>query len=1107
VRMGLGRASLIAAVEIVDATLRRLVLWIARLSGSAVRITSRGWLPVLRAVVLVALLLLVLPPAINALLDLAGAFGVWDRLEIEPAPSVGNWWSWERVLGVAAVLLTLRWLVRARERVIVEEFVDYTSKDATAVSGLAMLLVTELSRLRELYGRVNDELSTPLSVGAGPGGPRETSAGEPGSFLSVRADEVTEVLSGAVASESKLSFAGFTIPIGVVLSLLGRVARGPRVIGSVHFTEAGGGPTVTAQIVGRGTNFTWRIDAAQCRRGAVENAFLEPMVTEIACRMFTDMTLRGSVRWQAIQAFTEYLQLYWESLRTPKNRATFLKQAEGKLLEAVAEDETFDLAFYNLGVVYSQLAQAEFQAAATAEYPRRKSGDPDGAHAARTMAARAAFARAIQLNRGRWEAIYALAVHDFSTFKYELWKSGQADDERLQKEMRRIVCRCQRVLELDRWNAQAYDLMGMAQVELKDFDRAVLNHGYAVTRSWSRLCRAEYRERRKPPTTESVLPGARANAAGALHNLARARYFRVKDRGKVKRRLGVARADRIYHQALSLAPDMARAAMEFERGCMREQAEAKKAIDSYRAAVRVEPENPLYWAHLARAYARFSDQETEAIQSCEATMDELAPIYRRTLEPVCPARTRAARKDTLDAILSTYCLLRDWGKCNRVQALYALADRITEAEGRRPSPDVSALRAELDACAPGAWWEREQIGLALARSLGPSGDWPAAAAQYESLIKDLKDRRKPAIRQHALHAKHAKALRRAGEKQKALEAAAQGLLLDPISAVARRELGKAHFALLQYEEALDAWKHTLWLTPNDATLHWKAAFSLWSVAQDRQDPTARRDALLEAAAGFEQASMLFGIENATGWAWSRLWHGRVCQEMGEHDLAIRHLRAAKGCGATSLAARVLLAEVYECTGQSGLARDQFGKVQDRLRDAEEPLDLLSDDDWGATLSYREIAARLELGLGRHAFEVERDEATATRHAGDAERLARELTRQPRSQYRLSAQALELQSRVALAHEDLEQALEKIQRAAHLYPAPDILLRRIEIAAACARNSARVAARTQLVAGMADDLRSIYRTQGEGDDHAQMGRQLVRQWIPDEVVAGNGRPGT
>ena len=1110
--MRLGRASLIAAEDVAAATLRRALLLASRIGGSAVRATSRGWLPVLRSVVVVAVLLLVLPPIINAALDLAATLGVWRRLDMASEPSVGSWWTWQRVLVVAGALLTLRWFMRARERVIVEEFVDYTNKDATAVSGLAMLLVTELSRLRELYGRVNDELSTPLSVGAGPSGARDHAAGEPGAFLSVRADEVTEVLSGAVASESKVTFAGFTIPIGVVLSLLGRIARGPRVIGSVHFTEAGGGPTVTAQIVGRGNNFTWRIDAPDGRRKAPDNAFLDPMVAEIACRMFTDMTLRGSVRWQAIQAFTAYLELYWESLRTPKNRASFLKRAEGRLLAAVAEDETFDLAFYNLGVVYSQLAQAEYLAAAAAEYPRRKTSDPAAAHHARTEAARAAFARAITLNRGRWEAVYALAVHEFASFQQRKSATPVAHWRTPEQELRCIVQRCERVLELDRWNAQACDLMGLAQLELGMPREAVRNHSRAVTRSWSRLCRAEYWECRKPPTTASVLPGARANAAAALHNLGHARYASVAGRGRIRRRLGIARADRVFHQALSLAPESARAAMEFERGRMRYADNRRDAVASYQAAVRIEPENPVYWAHLARGQAAHASLRAQALQSCAAALDALAPTYRRTLEPFCLAPLVASRDEAVQVLGEAYGLLGLPRRRRRVDGLFDLAQRIAQAE--REDRDPLALEALLAECPADDWWEREQVGLALARTLGAMNLWAEAAARYGWLIDELGTRRPAALRQHALHAKHAKALRRDGKKHDALASAARGLLLDPISPVARRELGKAHFALLQYEEALDAWQHTLWLTPNDATLHWKAAFSLWSAAQDRQDPRSRREALAEAADGFDRAAMLFGIESVGGWAWSRLWLGRVCHEMAEPDLAVKHLRAAKGCSVTQLPARILLAEVYQANDQGGFAHDQLMKVRRQLRVVvartwtDEPVSKTlarrSDADWGDTLSYREIATRLHLGLGWHALGVDGDERTASRHAVLAERLARLLSGQSRSRNRLLAHALELQSRVDFAREDLPRALESISRATHLCPEPGLLLRRIEIAAASADASVRTPTRAHLIAEMVDDLRAIRRAEGDAADRAVAGELLVGSWTRDAVESSNGR---
>ena len=1078
-----------------------ILLWCSRVAGWAARSTSRGWLPVARLVVIVALVLLVLPPLINAALDLAATLGVWQQLEMKE-PSVGSWWTWERVLLLAAGLLTLRWFVRARERVIVEEFVDYTSQDATAVSGLAMLLVSELSRLRELYGRVNEELSTPLSVGARPGGAREHSSGEPGAFLSVRADEVTEVLSGAVASESKVTFAGITIPIGFVLSLVGKLARGPRVIGSVHLTDAGGGPTVTAQIVGRGSNFTWRVDAPPERRRTADKAFLDPMVAEIACRMFTDMTLRGSVRWQAIQPFTRYLELYWESLRTPKNRASFLKQAEDRLLAAVAEDETFDLAFYNLGVVYSQLAQAEYLAAATAEYPKRKTSDPKAAHDARMAAARTAFARAVTLNRGRWEAVYALAVHEFA--------SARQNRRAPEAELRCIVQRCERVLELDRWNAQAYDLMGMAQFLLDEAGDSVRSHVRAVRRVWWRLCRSEYRERKQPPTTASVLPGARANAAAALHNLAHARYASAVRRRPLRRRLGIARVDLVFHQALSLAPNSTKAAMEFDRGRIREAEERDTAADSYRAAVRIEPENPVYWAYLARAQAQRPGDRDDALRSCAMALDALAPTYRRTLEPVCMGPVRASRDQAVRILAATYERLGEQPESERVAGLIGLADRISPREGE--PPDATELEALLDATPADDWWRREQIGLALARTLGSAGRWKPAAARYAWLIEELGEQRPEAIRQHALHAKHAKALRRSGDRHGALASAARGLVLDPISPVARRELGKAHFALLQYEEALEAWRHTLWLTPNDATLHWKTAFSLWSTAQDYHDPGARRQALAEAADAFERAAMLFGIESVTGWAWSRLWLGRVAHEMGDADTAMKHLRAAKGCKVTELPARVLLAEVHQANDQGGLAWEHLTKARRQLRAAvaearkrdpeSDARERYSDADWGDTLSYREIDARLHLGLGRHALDVDADAGAAERHAASAERLSRGLAKQARARNRLRAHALELRSRVQLGRDDLAGARETIGRAVHLCPEPALLLRRIEIAAAAADATARRTDRAQLVADMVDDLRAIRRAEGDGGERAVAGGLLVGRWAPPSAN-GNG----
>jgi tetratricopeptide (TPR) repeat protein len=608
-----------------------------------------------------------------------------------------------------------------------------------------------------------------------------------------------------------------------------------------------------------------------------------------------------------------------------------------------------------------------------------------------------------------------------------------------------------------------------------------------------------------------VLPGARANAAAALKNLAHARFRLAGDCGKFRHRLRIARADRIFHQALSLAPDSARGAMEFERGEIRYGGKRKQCVASYCAAVRVEPENPVYWAHLARAQATHGAPKDEARHSCEMTLETLAQVFRRTLEPHCLTPQMLARNDAIKALKEACGLLGLEPMGTRVAALRPLARMIVEAESARPR-NVRELAKLWRDTEPDDWWRREQVGLALARCLGANGKWASAARGYGRLIDHLEEKRPAAIRQHALHAKHAKALRRAGMKHEALESAARGLLLDPISAVARRELGKAHFSLLQYEEAREAWQHTLWLTPNDATLHFKAGFSLWSTAQDRQDPDERTEALAEAAVDLERSAELFGIENVPGWAWSRLWLGRVYGELGKHDLAVRHFRAAKGCAVTELAARIFLAELNERNGRGGLAAYQFEKARTVLCDVITASALTiralfaqrCDEDWGNTLSYREVAARIHLGQGRDALAARNDHDEAIRHAARAHRLAVGLERQPRSKTRLLAEALELESRVDLAREKFADALEKVQRAVLLSPVPDLHLLKLTITAACAANSVRAQARAQLVAGMAADLRAIRRAEGEYGDRVATGRLIVRQWLPDDAESRNGK---
>jgi len=120
------RAFAAVGSEILGASLRRVTLCLSRMRGTAARINSHGWGPAIKWLTVVAIGLLVLPPAINGVFSLLGDVGLWDSLELGSNPTVGTQWTAERVLGIVAGVLVVRWFLRARDRVVIEEFVDYT---------------------------------------------------------------------------------------------------------------------------------------------------------------------------------------------------------------------------------------------------------------------------------------------------------------------------------------------------------------------------------------------------------------------------------------------------------------------------------------------------------------------------------------------------------------------------------------------------------------------------------------------------------------------------------------------------------------------------------------------------------------------------------------------------------------------------------------------------------------------------------------------------------------------------------------------------------------------------------------------------------------------
>jgi tetratricopeptide (TPR) repeat protein len=459
-------------------------------------------------------------------------------------------------------LLTL-WAWRARRHIVIEEVADRT-RGAPITDGAATLLSVELARIHDVFRIVDERNALPTSVGEGR--PLEAA---------VKVDDVSEVLRSPVSAESKLSIGPIVIPLGTAMALLGRIVQGPRLRSELH--EKKGGLVLTAQLTGFRRNGTWRIEReipGEMARSERLSA-LHEMVEELGCRMFTNLGVPRKVKWRAMQRFLEALRIFRSCLRTPLDRGFNLKEAEDRLLAALAEDEDFALIYYNLGVVYSELRRVA-----------QEEGDHEEAER-HLEAAEAAFGSAIERDPSRWDAYYALA-------RMEIARTGPLSlmaRERARELCERVVTMPGRFARAaDR--AKAHDLIAFTR-DAQDG----LDHRHAAARLSLRALRAAMLRPRSRGAEDDPVPGLTDLAANCLVNLARGES-EVRD--KSRRGLAYRRLLALFALAERLTTKEGR--LHFELGLTAEDwHDYDRAVEELTKAVRIEPGRALYWAHLSYA--------------------------------------------------------------------------------------------------------------------------------------------------------------------------------------------------------------------------------------------------------------------------------------------------------------------------------------------------------------------------------------------------------------------------------------------------------------------------------------------------------------------------
>jgi len=265
------------------------------------------------------------------------------------------WNFWQRLIFLWIILVSIQWFRKVGKGISIAEFTDDTSESGDKSKfalGLSSLLVVRLNRLNRLYLQV-DEARQVCSVAN-----TENRLGP-----AARVEE-GDLSANIFTDDSKLTVGIFSIPGKFINSLIDQAVRRPKIYGSLH-KVAENKEILTARMSAGGRTLSWRVDDqvqllpvsnGSDPKDEIVNRTRDDMVTELACKIFTDLTFDKDkmVSWKATWHFTEGLRKYREQLNS-KNKQ-MLEQSANGFQRALKEDKDYPWAHYNLAIVYIELA-------------------------------------------------------------------------------------------------------------------------------------------------------------------------------------------------------------------------------------------------------------------------------------------------------------------------------------------------------------------------------------------------------------------------------------------------------------------------------------------------------------------------------------------------------------------------------------------------------------------------------------------------------------------------------------------------------------------------------------------------------------------------------
>lgn len=960
----------------------RILLWLAQRLGRIFYSLKRGWFP------LVFWLLVT-------------AFLIWliDMIRHIMNPKADSWFQIWYILAVYTICWLLWWAWHARKRVVIETFTDYTGdKTASDVQGLAMLLVANLARLHELY-RVVDEQRAISTV---------TSTNQP-IDATIKVDDVNDFLTGAVSAQSKFSLGPIEIPVGTLLALFGRFVQGPRIIGSLH--KDNDTLILTAQRIGGKPAYSWRVDSLPSTgSGNGASKSLDEMAYELACRIFTDLALSGTVRWRAAKSFSEGLLAYRDCLRSGKDRLLNLRQAERKFIETLEEDEDFVLAHYNLGVVYMELGKVDHS---------MKTGQME--------AAEGAFLEAISHDPGSWRAYYALAVCRY--------QRGQYDS---------VVRICQRITERPITQkpgetniAKVFHMMGLAQVAPHEGDEetpispddlqlAIKYYKRALRLSWRALCRAELLQLGVTDTENLVIPQLESTLSICMKDLAWA-YTHL---AEILQPDKPAKAQALYQEAHEWlrqatflpSPDSENyfalfntytdnyvhlAKMYYERGMY------DQSLKKYKSAIKITPESPIFWSYIALTYATlYEQQQKQSPKEAEGNKKYAVEACDKVFE-----NALVLSKDTwpmLQTMLETYRKLQEPKRCQQIQGVAEYLQKVYNYQNEGV-PSVEALDELVNEISQIAQDDRDiqawiyaQVALVIGKMYLDYKQQDRVEKYLEGAIVSLKEKYSQVIREQELRVILVYSLLHQQKYEDALKEAERALVFDPLCYLEREAMGDVLYKLNAFDSAIKAWQEALLrkntfvpklkdlpklevpvldfklgttylFKQDDVDIHFKIGISYVELGRHNHKLEPKREAYRQAITYLERAEALYESNYARQRQKHALYYflGVLHFEQDDYQRAISYLRIAKTLTFARLTSLFYLGYAYLKNKDYDSCIKQFQALQDGAKQLEHegiPYDSIVESEtvgfmslgellamayWGSAFAYTERNANLK----------------------------------------------------------------------------------------------------------------------------------------------------